>query len=80
MPFSVSSQLNLVISFNLFYSFLAVCALAKKISIDEGWTWFPTEESVMKNRVYGTHRTPSYDFTIMKDTAEKGWVTKKEDA
>jgi hypothetical protein len=32
----------------------------------------------MKHHQYGMLRTAKYDYTVMKDTAEKGWTTKKE--
>jgi hypothetical protein len=49
--------------------------MLKKVSIQEGWTWFPTPEEVERKHVYGTLRTVKYDYTIMKDTPEKGWTT-----
>ncbi|KAG5679002.1 hypothetical protein PVAND_008611 [Polypedilum vanderplanki] len=58
----------------------AVAGMLKKISIEEGWTWFPTAEEVERKHVYGTLKTAKYDFTIMKDTPEKGWTTNPREA
>lgn len=52
--------------------------MIKKVSIQEGWTFFPDMEENAKRHVYGTLRTAKYDFTIMKDTKEKGWTTGRD--
>lgn len=59
------------------YFFLAIAACLKKISVEEGWTWFPSTEEVERKHVYGTLKTSKYDWTLIKDTPEKGWTTQR---
>lgn len=56
---------------------LAIAACFKKISVEEGWTWFPSTEEVERKHVYGTLKTSKYDWTLIKDTPEKGWTTQR---
>jgi hypothetical protein len=65
-------------SLNIYLS-AALIGLFKKISIQEGWTWLPTEEQWERNRRNGWAYTSKCDFTIMKDPG-KNWTTSKNDA
>lgn len=54
--------------------------MIKKVSIQEGWTFFPSAEEWEKNHVYGSLRTTNdkYNWSIIKDTKERGWTTGRE--
>ncbi|XP_059614909.1 NADH dehydrogenase [ubiquinone] 1 alpha subcomplex subunit 11 [Phlebotomus argentipes] len=52
---------------------LAIAAVVKKLSLMEGWTFFPPPQKFgYQNLFMGRH-----DRTLMKDT-EKGWTTGRE--
>lgn len=57
---------------------LALAGMIKKVSIMEGWTFHPTEEEWANARVSGSLLTAKHDWTIMKDTADKGWTTGRD--
>lgn len=55
--------------------FLAIAACVKKVSLEEGWVFFPTD--VLKHHGIGGVSPKKYDFTITPD-GNKGWTTGEE--
>lgn len=58
------------------FAFTALAGCAKKLSLEEGWEFFPRED-FDKGRVTMATNVRAYDFTLSPEL-EKGWTTGKE--
>lgn len=56
------------------YVFPAIAAATKKISIEEGWTFFPKD--IMDNHKWSGPDSRKFDFTLTAER-EKGWTSGK---
>lgn len=49
----------------------------KKLSLEEGWEFFPSPEKVAAKHGFGSLRGVRHDYTLMAER-ERGWTTGKE--
>lgn len=72
---SVSISESVKWLFSIIILFIAIAGMAKKVSLEEGWLFFP-QDALDKHISTGV-RPSRYDFTLMSE-GEKGWTTGKE--